>query len=70
MVREVTKVVYRPSAESNEDYILIVNPEEVRNASRSDLQDVLTDVDVDRVCSTSDGRVEVCTLFLSRLDCS
>ncbi|KAI0774491.1 ribosome maturation protein [Fomes fomentarius] len=30
MVREVTKVVYRPSAESNEDYIVIVNPEEYK----------------------------------------
>ena len=31
MVRELTKIVYRPSPEVNEDYILIVNPEEVGN---------------------------------------
>ena len=30
MGRELTKIVYKPSPESNEDYMIIVNPEEVR----------------------------------------
>ena len=32
MGRELTKIVYKPSPESNEDYMIIVNPEEVRCA--------------------------------------
>ncbi|KAI0751024.1 DUF1960-domain-containing protein [Daedaleopsis nitida] len=30
MGRELTKIVYRPSVEANEDYIIIVNPEEFK----------------------------------------
>ena len=30
MGRELTKIVYKPSVESNEEFMVIVNPEEVR----------------------------------------
>ncbi|RDX53867.1 DUF1960-domain-containing protein [Lentinus brumalis] len=30
MVRELTKVVYKPSVEGNEEFIVIVNPEEYK----------------------------------------
>ncbi|KAI9000796.1 ribosome maturation protein [Trametes punicea] len=44
MVRELTKVVYKPSPESSEDYIVIVNPAEYKRWKAGGASIPLTEV--------------------------
>ena len=59
MGRELTKIVYRPSVEVNEDYFVIVNPDEVCAKFAQCLDYGVLTMAYVRAYSTSGGRLEV-----------